>query len=67
MGFGDKFEHRAHNATAAPLCHNTRRHIQEGRMGMSLAALRPMSNTSCRLGRVLYNKMKHKEIEFDSV
>jgi len=24
-------------------------------------------NTSCRLGRVFYNEMKHKEIRFDSV
>ena len=39
MGFGDNFEHRAHNATAAPLCHNTWRHVQEGRMVMPFGAL----------------------------
>lgn len=68
MGFGDKFEHWAYNATAAPLCHSTRRQIQERRMGIATRRSKAsVGNTSCRLGRVFYNNMKHKEIEFDRV
>lgn len=62
MGFGDNSEHRAHNATAAAVCHNTWRHIQEGSMHIPPGILTRFSRT-----RVLYIKMKHKEIGFDCV